>query len=133
MKTSFKTLVSALALSLLAIINVNAQQQTSAQPENDFAVSMYQTINTMNMNLFVAKQANHRATVVLKNEKGNVIYSDIVSKGAKLYHGKFDLSDLQDGKYHFEITEGDKTIVKNVSIGTKQPEPTSSDRFISMN
>ncbi|MDR6564483.1 MULTISPECIES: hypothetical protein [unclassified Arcicella] len=131
-----KTFVKSFAIAVLSVMSFVASATNTNEPANtkkSFAVGMYQTINTMKMNVLIEKSTNKNLYISLKNEKGDVLHKEKVGKANEKYHGKFDLSELQDGKYSFEITDGESKIVKTVNIGTKTPEPTSQDRFISLN
>ncbi len=131
-----KTFIKSFAIAVLSVMSFVASATTKNEPASNkksFAVGMYRTINTMKMNLLIEKTAGKNLFISLKNEKGDVLHKERVSKNSQKYHGKFDLTELEDGTYSFEITDGDSKIVKNVNIGTKNPEPVSEDRFISLN
>ena len=131
-----KTFVKSFAIAVLSVMSFVASATNTNEPastKKPFAVGMYQTINTMKMNVLIEKTTNKNLYISLKNEKGDVLHKERVGKTNEKYHGKFDLSELEDGKYSFEITDGESKIVKTVNIGTKTPEPSSQDRFISLN
>jgi len=43
------------------------------------------------------------------------------SKKTKMFPGKYDLSELEDGKYTFEFTKGNEKIVKIVNLVMTKP------------
>ncbi|MBB6004855.1 hypothetical protein [Arcicella rosea] len=131
-----KTFIKSFAIAVLSVMSFVASATNKNEPASNkksFAVGMYQTINTMKMNVLIEKTTSKNLFISLKNEKGEVLHKERVGKNSQKYHGKFDLSELEDGAYSFEITDGESKIVKNVNIGTKNPEPVNQDRFISLN
>jgi hypothetical protein len=132
-----KTLVKTFAIAVLSVMSFVSNASDNNEPtgsiKKPFAVGMYQTANTLQMNVLIEKTTSKDLYVSLKDEAGNVLHKERVGKKGTVYHGKFDLSELQDGKYSFEITDGDTKVVKNVNIGTTKPEPVTNERFISMN
>ncbi len=129
-----KTLVKTIAIALFSVLSV----ATFANNENNnptktqtFKVGMYQTTNTLRMNVLVEKVVGKKLTVVLKDADGKVLSQEIISKGSNSYFGKFDMSNLSDGKYTFEITDGTEKIVKQVNLETSTPA--ESTRTIEVN
>lgn len=83
------------------------------------------------MNAMIEKSTDKSLLVVLKNEKREILYNERVSKNAKLFHGKYDLSELADGKYTFEFTKRDENLMKEVNLVTTKP--TIINRQITLN
>ena len=119
------------ALSAVSLISNGAVNNTAPTKLNTFEVGMYQSVNTMKMNVMIKKSADKSLSVVLKDEKGNVLYSERVTKGTECYHGKYDLSELADGKYTFEFIKGDEKVIKEVNLSSEAP--TESSRLIAIN
>jgi len=119
------------ALSAVSLISNGADNNTAPTKSKTFEVGMYQSVNTLKMNVMIEKSTDKNLSVVLKDEKGNVLYNERVTKGTKSYHGKYDLSGLTDGKYTFEFTKGDEKVIKEVNLTSEAP--TESSRFIAMN
>ncbi len=117
MKNLVKTFAIA-ALSAVSLISNGADNNTKPTKSKTFEVGMYQSVNTLKMNVMIEKSADKNLSVVLKDEKGNVLYNERVTKGAKTYHGKYDLSELADGKYTFEFTKGDEKVIKEVNLSS---------------
>lgn len=129
MKTIIKTLFVAVALVATSYANVNANNPSKTA---SFEVGMYQTVNTLKLNLMVEKQVGDRLEIAIKNDKGEVLYTETIAKNDAKYHGKFDFSQLGDGQYSVEISGGKEKIVKNINLSTNTPEPETT-RLISMN
>jgi hypothetical protein len=128
-----KTLVKTFAIAALTAFNfiANATEKT-AEPTKakSFEIGMYQSKNTLKMNVMIEKTTDKDLVVVLKDAKGEVLVRERINKNDKSYHGKYDMSDLEDGKYTFEFTKGDEKIIKEVNLTTKQP--TEINRQISL-
>ena len=117
MKNLVKTFAIA-ALSAVSLISNANNGGVSPTKSKTFEVGMYQSVNTLKMNVMIEKSSDKNLSVVLKDEKGNVLYNERVTKGAKSYHGKYDLSELADGKYTFEFIKGDEKMIKEVNLSS---------------
>ena len=124
MKNLVKTFAIAI-LSAVSLISNGADNNTAPIKSKTFEVGMYQSVNTLKMNIMIDKSADKNLSVVLKDDKGNVICNERVTKATKAYHGKYDLSGLADGKYTFEFTKGDEKIVKEVNLSSEAPTESS--------
>ena len=129
MKTIIKPLFVAVALVATSFANVNAHNPSKTK---SFEVGMYQTTNTLKLNLMVEKQVGNRLEIAIKNEKGEVLYTETIAKNDAKYHGKYDFSQLGDGQYSVEISAGKEKVIKNINLSTNTPEP-ETNRSISMN
>jgi hypothetical protein len=123
-----KNLVKTFAIAALAAITFSsnaANENATPNKSKTFEVGMYQSVNTLQMNVMIEKTADKDLLVVLKDEKGEVLSREHVRKGEKSYHGKYDMSQLEDGKYTFEFTKGTEKIVKEVNLVTTKPTTTN--------
>lgn len=123
MKNLVKTLAIA-ALSAMTFIsnatNTNATPAGAAPTKSKtFEVGIYQSVNTLKMNVLIEKSTDKDLTVVLKDKNGEILASERVDKNEKTYHAKFDMSALEDGKYTFEFTKGNEKVIKEVELSTK--------------
>jgi hypothetical protein len=119
MKTLLKTFAIA-ALSAMTFIS-NATDNVAPTKATTFEVGMFQSANTLKMNVMIEKTTDKDLTVVLKDSKGEILITERVAKKDKSYHAKYDLSELEDGKYTFEFTKGDEKLVKEVNLVTTKP------------
>ena len=123
-----KNLVKTIAIAVLSAVSLssNANNGGAAPTKSKtFEVGMYQSVNTLKMNVMIEKSTDKNLSVVLKNEKGEILYNERVMKGTKMYHGKYDLSELADGKYTFEFTKGDEKVIKEVNLSSEVPSENS--------
>ena len=124
-----KTLVKTIAIAALtAITFISNATETNAAPTKTttFEVGIYQSINTLKVNVMIEKEEGKVLIVELKDRNGETLTSQKVGKNDKIYHAKFDMSQLEDGKYTFIITKGDEKVVKEFVLSTK------TDRKISL-
>lgn len=129
-----KNLVKTLAITALSAMtfisnatNTNAESVGMTPTKSKtFEVGIYQSINTMKMNVLIEKSTDQDLTVVLKDKNGEILASERISKNEKTYHAKFDMSALEDGKYTFEFTKGNEKVTKEIQLSTK------TDRQIAM-
>lgn len=129
-----KNLVKTFAIAALAAITFSSNagnENVTPSKSKTFEVGMYQSINTLQMNVMIEKTTDKNITVVLKNQNGKVLYKGNVDKNSAVYHGKYDMTGLADGTYTFEFTKGDEKIVKEINLTTDQP--TDESRIINLN
>jgi hypothetical protein len=124
MKTLVKTFAIAALTALNFIANANYNESIPTKSQT-FAVGMYNTVNTLSMNVMIEKTIDATLTVVLKNHEGEILYKGKVDKDTKVYHGKYDMQGLADGKYTFEFTKGNEIVKKEVNLITDEPTDTS--------
>lgn len=60
-----------------------------------------------------------KARVSIKDDLGNVLYTEVVSKATDKYSKVFDLSNLVDGSYKFVVESGKDKVSKPFEISTK--------------
>ena len=123
MKKQLKNFAMALVAGMITLTTAMAADPIETSAVSPFEVGMYRVVNSMKINLMIEKTEGVWVEIRLKNEKNEVIYTEVVNKRSKNFAKKFDLAGLEDGKYRFEITNGKETIVKEVNLGTRQPNP----------
>lgn len=121
MKNLLKTLAIALFLGITFTSNAEEKNSTPMKSKT-FEVGMYQTINTLTMVVNIEKTRDDALLIIIKDESGNIISESFTSKKCHTYCGKFDMSNLKDGKYSFEFIKGDEKIVKNVELQSNAPK-----------
>lgn len=120
MKILVKTFAIA-ALSAMTFISNATDTNVAPMKAKTFEVGMFQSVNSLKMNIMIEKTADKDLIVVLKDSKGDILIRERVGKKDISYHGKYDLSELEDGKYTFEFTKGDEKIVKEINLVTTKP------------
>jgi hypothetical protein len=123
MKTLFKPVVLILMAltSFVSLADNNDNNSNYTAKAKTFRIGMYQTKGAAKMNIMLEKIIGKSVTITLKNEDGEILNTSTVRKNTESYHGKFDMSELGDGKYTFEISDGHETIRKTVVLDTSKP------------
>ncbi|MFN3489052.1 MAG: hypothetical protein ACK4YV_07950 [Emticicia sp.] len=109
--------------TVLASEPIGKKDESKTASKRTFNVGMYHIINSMKVNVLIEKQEGKALDIALKNDRNEVIYSEVIGKKASRFSKKFDLVGLSDGKYHFEISNGKEVITKEVNLETHAPTP----------
>jgi hypothetical protein len=64
-----------------------------------------------------ADNLQKKTYIVIKNTKGEILYNEYVSNTEE-FSKVYDLSNLSDGEYFFEMISGKEKIVKSFEIST---------------
>ena len=129
MKKALKTFAIALTTGVFTFSTVLASEPIGKKDESKivskrtFEVGMYRIINSMKVNVLIEKQEGKSLDITLKNDRNEVIYSEVIGKKISKFSKKFDLVGLSDGKYRFEISNGKEAITKEVNLETHAPTP----------
>ncbi len=139
-----KTLIKSLAFAFsLAVITSAASfaNTTEANPigrksnGRPVAVASYKTgiYTTTSGKLTIAldKETGGSVDIRLKGIDGNVLYAHHLGKKEKTCRVRLNLSELEDGVYQLEFTNGVETTTQNVTISTNQP--TTPNRLVAIN
>lgn len=105
---------------LIAGSGINAQA-TGTEPgdsvtnESSFDVSLYMGPQ-WKLNLMLAIRRPGRVSITLKNAGNTVLYREFLKKRSTRYWRKFNFEGSAAGVYRFEISDGQKIIVRQVEI-----------------
>jgi hypothetical protein len=117
-----------LFVSLMTALVIGTSSLSFAAPSNDTTpVAASVVVWAQTMKLDVITQASDESPVVirLRDANGNILVKKSISKGESALRSRFDLSDLKDGEYQVEISEGTSKMVKSFTIETTPPTFTS--------
>ncbi|MBC8155513.1 MAG: hypothetical protein H7Z72_21710 [Bacteroidetes bacterium] len=124
MKTLTNSLLFALMLSAFTVSStVSASAGVPKQPHRAAAyqIGVYGSLDGTKLNIAVDKQRGGWVDVVLKDDKGVVLFRQLIRKADVTYRGKLDVSALTVGDYHLEVSNGQETTVRTLSITTPAP------------
>ena len=138
MKNVKRMLVAALCgMMMSAPVEAGTPEKQMRECKNNdcgtFQVGMYRIQNTMNMNLILYKEAGEVVTVRLKNQKGEVMYQEVLGKKTRKYARPFNFSDTQDGRYTLEISNGEKVLRKDIKLSTQDIVETPVRTLVAVN
>lgn len=121
MRKLTKIFVSALLISGISFASFADDTPVGTAKPKTFEVGLYTIKQTSKVKVFVEKNKGEKLLIRLKNEQGDVLHTETIGKSQTFYKGSYDLEQLQDGKYSFEIENSAERLVKNVQISTQKP------------
>ncbi|MDQ6479677.1 hypothetical protein [Dyadobacter sp. LHD-138] len=135
MKNLQKTFIAAFCGLLLSNFVSAEQLQNSPAEKYDesFRVGMYRVKNSLVMNLLLEKDKGVGLHLKLMDARGRVLHQEYIGKGLRKVGQKFDFSEINDGEYKIEITNGDERIVKNISLSTTEIAEIAGRRLVALN
>lgn len=112
----------ALTFSVTSFASEKKEIGTNSTTTNPIAIkaAIFQLSHSNKVKLAVDKGTGSRLRVVLKDKGGRMLYSEMYSKYDAMYRRVFDLEDLGDGIYFFELGYDDQRIVKEIEIQTNR-------------
>ena len=122
----FCALALTLSLTSFTMDKKVSKQEKEASKEVTLDAALYKVMATNKVKLSVDKNANDRLRVILKDKAGKIYYSESFNENVSKYRRIFDLEEMGDGTYYFEMISKKKKLVKEVQI-----ESTSA-KFISL-
>lgn len=90
----------------------------AAAKKAPFQVGMYRVINTLKMNVLIEKKLGERVVVKLLDQKGVVLFEDVLSRRQQKYGRKLDFAEVKDGNYTVVVTNGTEEVVKDIRLST---------------
>jgi hypothetical protein len=120
-QVSLKTLVAVLTLGLTSAFAAPATDPAAAPTKSSFQLIAFRSKEADKVNLILTKSNDKRLWVTLRDTKGQVVFQETISKKSDRYLKKFDLAALGDGTYRIEVTDGEVTSRKEVTLSTEQP------------
>ncbi|QMW00931.1 hypothetical protein [Spirosoma foliorum] len=132
MKTLIKSIAFVLTLGIasstvsLADVNPGTRSATAVAYKTGIYSTPYGQLN-----IALDKEKGGAVDVRLKGTDGKVLYSEHVGKNERNYRVRLNMTELADGVYQVEVTNGVETTIQNVTISTSQP--ITASRTVSIN
>ncbi|HEV7379399.1 MAG TPA: hypothetical protein VGN64_06375 [Dyadobacter sp.] len=124
MKTTIKTFAVALALIVTAF-TANAEDKETKKATG-FATGIYATKGGK-INVLVEKaNVDANTTLLLKNEKGDVVYQETVGKKNLKFGRILNVDELKSGTYQIDVTSQGETKSKSFEVSSQESERTLS-------
>lgn len=126
MKNSVRFLLAAATAIVLAHPSLRAEEKPKAAKAKaavpqTFGMSMFPKINSTKMNLMIENPYGIKLHIRLLNEKNELVYTELVGRKQTKYWRKFEMGELKDGRYRFEVSNGIETQSREVDLFTKKP------------
>ncbi|MDQ6478412.1 hypothetical protein [Dyadobacter sp. LHD-138] len=108
MKNSIKTFICAFALVTSAAFTASAADKETKK-STGFGTGIY-TTKAGKINVLVDKaNAEAKTTLLLKNDKGDVVYREVIDKNLQKFGRTLNVNDLEAGNYEINvISNGEK-------------------------
>ncbi|WP_247235502.1 hypothetical protein [Telluribacter sp. SYSU D00476] len=116
MKTIFKSLICALALS--TSVAFAGPDKEAAKPTS-FQTGAYTTIDGR-LAVIIVKNSNIPTTVLIRNAGGDILSKEHVGKKHLKQCYKFDVSNLGDGEYTVEVIGNGEAEVRSFTISNQK-------------
>ncbi|MCY7350751.1 MAG: hypothetical protein LH606_08785 [Cytophagaceae bacterium] len=128
MKTQFASLLLAFALTTSSVSFANQPTAFKTDPAGKAAFEVAFIPQSGNMKLNVAVEKTSKSALVIRflDAKGNELASQRVGKNELKKQVRFDLTELPDGAYKVEVTDGTDTQVKDLTITTNSSRTISA-------
>ncbi|MCY7360070.1 MAG: hypothetical protein LH609_21980, partial [Rudanella sp.] len=129
MKTFIKSLAVALTVGVVSLsTSVAATPGVSAPKIRPVAHSAYQSAVYPSqfepvINVIVQKEEGSTVQIRFKTNQGETLAERSVGRGKEKVAMKFRLSELPDGVYRIEITNGRDVTSKTIKLSTQQENP----------
>ncbi len=135
MKTTFNALL--IAFTLVSSLSTLSQANPITRPGKQavtYATSLY-TATDGRLVLSMEKQAGNYLTVCVNKANGTTLLTQQVAKRQTSAQVRFDLSQLPDGDYTIEVSNGEKTTTHQVSLhsASATPADATTSRQIALN
>lgn len=124
--SSIPTFLCALALTLSISSFAGDKRNKKDEKPVTFDAALYQVKNTNKVKLAVDKGDDSRLRIILKDKVGKVFHSEVVNNKDLKYRRTFDLDELHDGTYYFELFYHKQKLTKEVQIRS------TSEKLISL-
>mgnify|MGYP000905330051 CR=1 FL=1 len=119
MKTTIisKSLLAvALTLTMASFTSDKKESSAEAAKRDGFGASIFQVAHSSKVKLAVNTADESRLRVTLRDTRGKIYYDE--SNKTNQYRRTFDLADMSDGTYYFEIAHKDHTLKKELKLQT---------------
>ncbi|GAA4467430.1 hypothetical protein GCM10023189_51090 [Nibrella saemangeumensis] len=130
MKTFVKTFALALSLSALSLTSFATGGKDNTAP-TAYKAAVFASASATTLNVMIEKEMGGRVEIRLKDASGRVLHTNHLQKKDGKFWSKLNMSNLADGTYRVEVTNGVETTVKDITLSTQSPATVS--RNIEMN
>jgi hypothetical protein len=108
----------ALTLSLASFTTDKKKNHEEKETANTvtFDAALYKTSGVNKVTLAVNKNPNERLRVILKDKGGKLYYSEVFNQKDSKYRRVFNLDELGEGTYYFELFHNKSKLMKELNI-----------------
>ena len=121
MRTSFKNIAYALAIVTSFTFAASAKE-TETKKASSFGTGIY-IDKAGKINVLVDKQnAEANTTLLIKNEKGDVVYKEIIQKDNQKFGRVLNVEKLEAGQYEINVVSKNETQTKSFQLSEQKTE-----------
>jgi len=121
MKNSIKTIVCAFALVTSFAFSAFAEDKETKK-STGFGTGIY-TSKAGKINVMVDKvNADANTTLLLKNEKGDVVYREVIGKSNQKFGRVLNINELEAGNYEIKVSSNGETQSKTFKLIEQKTE-----------
>jgi hypothetical protein len=114
----FCALALTLSLTSFTTDKKKNREEKAAASVVAFDAALYKINETNKVKLAVDKGVDKSLRIILKDQTGKVLYSEFFNENDAKYRRVFDLDEMSDGTYIFELFHNKKKLVKEVAINS---------------
>ncbi|UFH54713.1 T9SS type A sorting domain-containing protein [Spirosoma sp. KNUC1025] len=131
MKTFIKSFALALSLGILTAGVSVSEAKPIGRPTSavSYKTGIYTSVSGK-LHIALDKQTGGAVDIRLKNADGKIMYREHLGKNESKYRTQLDMSELPDGVYQVEITNGVDVTTHSVTLSTEQP--TTPNRLVAI-
>ncbi|GAB3267078.1 hypothetical protein GCM10027347_35530 [Larkinella harenae] len=130
-----KTIVraaNALLLGALLLVGTTSFAQTVSEVK-PFQVATYPSANPLKLWMNIQKNdPKSKITVRLFDQKNRVVFAETMPRHLDKYRQRFDMSQMSDGAYTLEISDGTETVEKSFQVKTSGIQERSTQRVLTV-
>ena len=131
MKTILRA-ANALMLAALLFVGTTSFAQTDSESK-PFLVATYPSANPLKLWVNIQKNDPKCKIVVrLRDQNNRIVFSESMPRHLDKYRQRFDMSEMADGAYTFEITNGSETIEKSFHLKTSGIQQKATQRLLTV-
>ena len=121
MKNSIKTFICAFALVTSFAFTASAEDKETKK-STGFGTGIYSS-KTGKINVMVDKvSADANTTLLLKNEKGEVVYREVIEKSNQKFGRVLNVEELEAGNYEIKVTSKGESQSKTFKLLEQKTE-----------
>ncbi|GHB72032.1 hypothetical protein [Persicitalea jodogahamensis] len=102
-------------------------------PGPTFEVGMYRIQKSLKMRLLLEKKPGKTVSVRLLDQQGHVLHDEVVGRQMHKYGRSFDFSQMEDGRYTLEISDGKELIQKDIKLNSAEVKETPKRTLVAEN
>ena len=113
---------------------LNAAAQSTVETAT-FKASVFPIPNSSTIRVLVSKEAGKKFYLTVRDGKNNLIHHDGLTKRATQHRFDLNLSELANGKYYIDLSDGNQPLVTKIIVKEQavQAQPIVSNQIVCLN